>query len=105
MNRIVFKNIPSKSWIRNVVEDRINHLEGKYPELTRHQCSVTLECRNSSAQAGPDEYAVTLHLSGPRHKKIRLTKCSENLLKSLATAVERMDELIGKSREYRRKAA
>lgn len=105
MNRIVFKNLTPKSWIRNLALERIEVLGDKYPEFSSYECIVTLECRNSPAQAGADVYAVTLHVTGPRHKRIHLTKSSDNLLKSLATAIDRMDELVGKSRPSKRMVA
>lgn len=105
MNRIVFKNIAPKSWIRNLALERIEGLGEKYPEFSSYECLVTLECRNSPFQAGADEYAVTLHVTGPGHKRIHLTKSSDNLLKSLATAIDRMDELVGKSRLLKRRVA
>ena len=105
MNRVVFKNLSPKSWLRNLTLGRIAELEEKYPELSRAHFFATLECRNSPTQAGADEYAVTLHVRGPNRTEIHLTKSSDNLLKSLATAVDRLDQLIGKTRISKRRAA
>ncbi len=105
MKRVVFKNFPPKSWLREEALHKIACLEEKYPELSAHECLVTIECLNSPKQAGPDEYAVSIHVTGPRHKKLHLRKTSENFFKGLAHCNDRVDEVISRSRGARRKIA
>ena len=76
--------------------ERMQALLEKFPDLRDGRIDVTLEMRNSPAQAGPDLFTVRTHVVRGRYGGIRLEKSAPNLYSALADVVDHMLERLNR---------
>jgi len=96
MIHVKFKNLEKSEMAREVVQERIDILIGKFPDLNRSKVQVTLEMENSPTQAGPDLFKVKLHVSRGRYDGITCEKSDSNLYVALAEVVDHMLEALNR---------
>jgi ribosome-associated translation inhibitor RaiA len=96
MIQIKFKNLDKSEMAREAVQDRIECLTEKFPDLRKSKLQVTLEMENSPLQAGPDHFRVKLHVSSGRYDGITVEKSNSNLYIALAEVVDHMLEALNR---------
>lgn len=96
MIQIKFKNLEKSEMAREAVENRIEGLVEKFPDLSPSKIQVTLEMENSPTQAGPDLFKVKLHISRGRYDGITCEKANSNLYVALAEVVDHMLESLNR---------
>ena len=92
MIHIKFKNLEKSEMAREAVEERIEALVAKFPDLNASKIQVTLEMENSPSQAGPDLFRVKLHVARGKYDGITVDKANSNLYVALAEVVDHMLE-------------
>lgn len=96
MIQIKFKNLDKSELVQEAVENRIEPLVDKFPDLIKSRVYVTLEMENSPAQPGPDLFKVKLHISNGRYRGITVEKESSSFYVALADVVEHMLERLNR---------
>lgn len=93
MIEIKFKNLDESELAKEAVQERIQILFDKFPELGKSKIQVTLEMKNSP-QAGPDLLIVKLHVFRGRYEGTTCQKADANLYVALAAVVAHMLESL-----------
>ncbi len=96
MIQIKFKNLEKSEMAREAVQDRIEFLADKFPDLGESKMLVSLEMENSPTQAGPDLFKVKLHVSSGRYNGITVVKADSNLYVAVAEVVDHMLEKLNR---------
>jgi ribosome-associated translation inhibitor RaiA len=96
MIQIKFKNLEKSEMAREAVEERLEALADKFPDLGAGTMLVTLEMENSPTQAGPDFFKVKVHISRGRYRGITVKKADSNLYVALAEVVDHMLEKLNR---------
>lgn len=96
MIQVKFKNLERSEMVRELVQDRVQALIDKFPDLNKSRILVTLEMENSPTQAGPDLFKVKLHVSQGRYSGVTLTKKNSNLYVALAEVIDNMLENLNR---------
>lgn len=94
--KIVFKNLESSDLTKENVCNKILPILEKFPDLNTHRITITLEMENSSTQAGPDTFSVTLMITGKKIGEFRTRQTSDNLYRALALMTDVAGHEIGK---------
>lgn len=81
---------------REAVQERVEVLTDKFPDLSESKIQVTLEMENSPTQAGPDRFKVKIHVSRARYDGITVEKSDSNLYVALAEVVDNMLEVLNR---------
>lgn len=105
--KIVFRHLEPSELARELVQERLNSLFERFPDLRPEQVKVTLGMENSPQQAGPDLFSVKLSISSGDYEGVMLEKKAPNLYQALADVndhlLERLTRAAGKSRSKTRK--
>lgn len=96
MIQIKFKNLEKSELAREAVNDRVEALVEKFPDLNKSKVQVTLEMENSPLQAGPDFFKVKLHVARGRYDGITVEKADSSLYVALAEVVDHMLEILNR---------
>ncbi len=96
MIRIKFKNLEKSEMAREAVEERIETLIQKFPDLSASKIQITLEMENSPSKAGPDLFRVKLHVARGRYDGIIVDKADSSLYVALAEVVDHMLEKLNR---------
>lgn len=96
MIHVKFKNLERSEMARAAVEERIDTLVNKFPDLNKSKIEVTLEMENSPAQAGPDFFKVKFHVSRGKFDGITVEKENSNLYVALAELIDHMLEKLNR---------
>lgn len=96
MIQIKFKNLEKSEIARKGVQERMESLVDKFPDLSKSKLLVTLEMENSPNQAGPDHFKVKLHISRGRYNGITVEKADLNLYVALAEVIDHMLEKLNR---------
>ncbi len=96
MIRILFKNLKHSELAKRIVEDRIEQVFSRFPDLVRSRVTVTLSMENSPSQPGPDRFHVKLRINGGRYNGIILEKDAANLYLALAEVDEHLLERLNR---------
>jgi len=96
MIQVKFKNLEKSEMAREAVQERVEVLTKKFPDLSGSKIQVTLEMENSPSQAGPDLFKVKLHVSRARYDGITVEKSDSNLYVALAEVVDHMLEVLNR---------
>lgn len=105
--KIVFRNLERSELARELVQEKLNSLFERFPDLRPNQVSVTLGMENSPQQAGPDLFSVKLSILDGHYQGVLLEKKAPNLYQALAEVndhlLERLNRAAGKARSKNRK--
>ena len=96
MIQIKFKNLEKSEMAREAVEERIETLIQKFPDLSASKIQITLEMENSPSKAGPDLFRVKLHVARGRYDGITVDKADSSLYVALAEVVDHMLEKLNR---------
>lgn len=96
MIHIKFKNLEKSQMATEIVQERVESLVEKFPDLRRSKIQVTLEMQNSPTQAGPDLFRVKLYVVRGRFDGIVVDKANSNLYIALAEVVDLMLEKLNR---------
>lgn len=96
MIHIKFKNLDKSEMAREAVQDRIEALTDKFPDLIESKVHITLEMENSPTQAGPDFFNIKVRVFQGRYHGIAVEKADSNLYVALAEVVDHMLEAINR---------
>lgn len=102
MITVKFKNLKKSEIAREAVQDRIEALVEKFPDLRQSKIQITLEMENSPTQAGPDFFKVKLHVVGGKYDKVTLEKSEASLYVALANLADHMLEKLNRSTDRAR---
>ena len=94
MIKIKFKKLRKSEAIINTINERIEHLIEKFPNLLKSKISITVEMENSPIQAGPDLFKLKLLVSGGKYDAVTIEKCDPNLYAALADVCDHMLEAL-----------
>lgn len=97
MIKIKFKKLKKSEAIINAIQDRIEHIVDKFPDLLRSKLSVTVEMENSPIQAGPDLFKLKLHVSGGKYDTVTVEKSDPILYAALADVCDHMLEVLNRT--------
>jgi len=103
MYKIVFKNLEKSVLAKEIVEERLTPILGKFPMVEPKHVRVTLTMDNSPTQPGPDLFWVKLHFRSGAMRGLVLEKSASNLYSALAMTVESLQARLGKETEKNRK--
>jgi ribosome-associated translation inhibitor RaiA len=96
MIQIKFKNLDKSEMARQAVQDRIEILIEKFPDLEQSKILITLEMENSPLKAGPDLFKVKLHIARGRYDGITVEKTEPSLYVALAEVADHMLEVLNR---------
>lgn len=96
MIQIKFRNLDKSEMAREAVNERIDNLIEKFPDLKKSKIQITLVMENSPLQAGPDLFKVKLHVSRGRYDGITVEKSDASLYAALAEVVDHMLEVLNR---------
>ena len=96
MIQVKFKNLDKSEMAREAVQDRLEILSDKFPDLGQSKIQVTLEMENSPTQAGPDLFKVKIHVARGRYDGITIEKSDSNLYVALAEVSDHMLEALNR---------
>jgi ribosome-associated translation inhibitor RaiA len=96
MIQIKFKNLEKSEMARETVQERIETLVEKFPDLFACKIQITLEMENSPLQAGPDLFKVKLHVARGRYDGVTVEKSDASLYVALAEVVDHMLEKLNR---------
>lgn len=96
MIQIKFKNLDKSELAISIVEDRVENLIEKFPDLDGSKILVTLEMENSPTQAGPDLFKVKLHIVNGRYKSVTFESANSSLYVALADVSDHMLEVLNR---------
>ena len=96
MIQIKFKNLEKSEMAREAVEERIETLIQKFPDLSASKIQITLEMENSPSKAGPDLFRVKLHVARGKYDGITIDKSDSSLYVALAAVVDHMLEKLNR---------
>ena len=96
MIQVKFKNLEKSEMAREAVNDRIESLMEKFPDLSESKIQVTLEMENSPTQAGPDLFNVKVFVAGGRYRDITIERGNLSLFVALAEVVDHMLESLNR---------
>lgn len=96
MIKISFRNLESSELARQLVSQRVQGLEDKFPELRLHTISVNLSVENLPTHPGPDLFSVQLHIDGKKYGGIHIRKKSRSLYVALSELCESMLETLNR---------
>lgn len=97
MIKIKFKKLRKSEAIINTINERIEHLIEKFPNLLKSKISITVEMENSPIQAGPDLFKLKLLVSGGKYDAVTIEKCDPNLYAALADVCDHMLEALNRT--------
>lgn len=96
MIQIKFKNLEKSEMAREAVQERIETLVVKFPDLDDSKIQVTLEMENSPLKAGPDLFKVKLHVARGRYDGITVEKADSSMYVALAEVIDLMLEKLNR---------
>lgn len=96
MIQVKFKNLEKSEMAREAVQERIEALIEKFPDLNESKIQITLEMENSPFQAGPDLFRVKFHVARGRYDGITVDKADSSLYVALAEVVDHMLEKLSR---------
>ena len=96
MIQIKFKNLDKSEMAREAVQERIEVLVEKFPDLEKSKVLITLEMENSPLKAGPDLFKVKLHIARGRYDGITVEKTEPSLYVALAEVSDHMLEVLNR---------
>ncbi len=96
MIQILFKSLERSELACEAVEERLESLMERFPDLRLSRIAVTLSMENSPLKAGPDLFTVKVFCRGGRYKDILLEKSAPNLYAALADVVDHMLERLNR---------
>ncbi len=96
MIHIKFKNLEKSEMAREAIQERIEALMEKFPDLHESKIQITLEMENSPLQAGPDLFKVKVHIARGRYDGITVEKSAANLYVARAEVIEHMLEVLNR---------
>lgn len=97
MINIKFKNLEKSETAREAVNDRIEALVEKFPDLGQSKIQITLAMENSPAQAGRDLFKVKLHIARGRYDGVTVEKANASLYAALAEVADHMLEKLNRT--------
>lgn len=96
MIEVRFKNLDKSEMLRDSVNERVQALVEKFPDLSSSRIKVTLEMENSPLQPGPDLFKVKIHLFRGRYDGLTVEKGNSNLYVALAEVSDLMLEKLNR---------
>ncbi len=96
MIQVKFKNLDKSEMAREAVQEKIEVLVEKFPDLEKSKILITLEMENSPLKAGPDLFKVKLHIARGRYDGITVEKTKPSLYIALAEVADHMLEVFNR---------
>jgi ribosome-associated translation inhibitor RaiA len=96
MIQVKFKNFEKSEMTKEVVENRLENLLIKFPDLHKSKLNILLEMENSPTKAGLDSFKVKIYIKGGRYHGISLEKSNQNIYVALADVYEHMLEALNR---------
>jgi ribosome-associated translation inhibitor RaiA len=101
MLKINLKNETKMLGSRELIQDRMNNIVSKFPELNSHKISITVSVYNSPNTAGLDEFGVKTNITGKIYN-LTLEKRAANIGLALAQLVDGLLERINRYSDKKR---
>lgn len=102
MINVIFRNLEKSELAKEIVNERLQGLMEKFPELGEHTLNVTLSMQNSPTQSGPDFFTVKVYINGPKFMNLSIEKSAPNLYLSLAEVCDHLLELLNRDGDKKR---
>jgi ribosome-associated translation inhibitor RaiA len=102
MVRVVFRNLAKSDFVKNVIDEKVNHVLEKFPELVDAATTVVVGMENSPLHAGPDNFQVKLTMFSRGLKPVILQRESDNPYQAVAHLTDRLFEVLHRALERRR---
>jgi len=97
MIRITFKNLERSELAREAVEERLQQVIERFPELSQSRIQVSLCMDNSPQQSGPDLFRVKVRIEKGKFDGVILEKSASNLYLALAQVSEYLLERLNRA--------
>lgn len=102
MIRTIFKNLKRHKRVKESIQDRIESVCDRFPDLKDSRLTVTVSMDNSPFQKGLDQFSVKFFSQGGRYKNIVLEKSAPQLHLALSELVDRLLERLNRYGDKRR---
>ncbi len=96
MITIIWKNITESDLTRDIIQQRLDTIIERFPDLLQRRVTVTLSMQNSPQQAGPDAFNVKFRVSEGRYRGLVVEQSSYHLYAALALVVESLLERLNR---------
>jgi ribosome-associated translation inhibitor RaiA len=102
MANVVFKNLKVSPYTQQIIYDRFEQIQHKFPDLMDHNVRFRISVDNGPHQAGVDCYTAQVTISGNRYQGVTLSKSDTNVFVALSTLFDRLHEKLHRFSERRR---
>ncbi len=99
MLKVSFQDLTKSEFATQVVNEKIKHIEEKFPELKDHNLNFSMKMINSPQHAGPDLFSARLRIVGKRFKNLIIEKKAPNLYKAISQVFAIILERLNRSRD------
>jgi len=96
MIQVKFRSLKSSRIIREIILDKVGHLQDKFPDLKNSRIQVALAMQNSPRHPGPDVFSVSLNVRNGKYAGVRMEKSASNFYEALATLMDHMLEVLNR---------
>jgi ribosome-associated translation inhibitor RaiA len=97
--KIVFKNMKSSLNAQEIIKEKLEAVFEKFPTLSEHKVTLTVEMENSPRQAGPDQFTISTMVTGKVFKNLRIKKSSKNFYLTVTEVVNGFNKLLNRETE------
>ena len=96
MLTIIWNNLTKSDLTRDIVQQRLDRIIERFPDLAQRRVTVTLSMQNSPQQAGPDTFNIKFRVSEGRYRGLAVEQSSHHLYAALALVVESLLERLNR---------
>ena len=96
MIKVVFNNLERSTLAKEAVEEKLEQVIARFPDLATSTFHVNLAMENSPSQKGPDLFRVKVRIERGKYQGVLLEKKSTNLYTALADVAERLLERLNR---------
>ncbi len=102
MTNVIYKNLDKSEAFTKSVNDKLDTLKYKFPELQKNSIRVTINMDNSPVKPGQQLFSVKFCINNGRYKGLTLRKSATCLYTALSIASEKLKNQIAKVKRKRR---
>lgn len=97
MIKVVFNNLERSELAKEAVEEKLQEVITRFPDLAASTLHVNLGMENSPTQKGPDLFRVKVRIERGKYQGVILEKKSTSLYTALADVAEHLLERLNRA--------